>query len=86
MAMLASYGIAFATASLAACRPFEYNWNRTIENGTCIDTSRFYTAQTIIGVVFDFIVVALPMPMLWGLQMKIRKKVALTGVFGVGIL
>lgn len=86
MAMLASYGIAFASASVASCTPFEYNWNKTIVNGRCINTSRFYTAQTTLGVLFDVVLVAMPMPMLWGLQMKLRKKVALTCIFGVGIL
>ena len=86
MAMLASYGISFAIASIAACTPFKYNWDKTIVNGRCIDISRFYTAQTTLGVLFDIIVVAMPMPMLWGLQMKVHKKVALTCIFGVGIL
>lgn len=84
--LLASYGIAFAIASLAACEPFAFNWDKEIKNGTCINTSKFYTAQTIIGVVFDVIVVALPMPLLWGLQMKVQRKVALTCIFGIGLL
>lgn len=86
MAMLASYGIAFTIASLAACKPFAFNWNKELPHGTCIDTSKFYTAQTILGVFFDVVVVALPMPMLWGLQMRVQKKVALTCIFGVGLL
>lgn len=86
MGMLGSYGIAFAIVSLASCKPFAFNWDKEITSGTCIDTSRFYVSQTILGVVFDVIVVALPMPMLWGLQMKVQKKVALTCIFGVGLL
>ncbi|KAL8947423.1 MAG: hypothetical protein Q9222_006291 [Ikaeria aurantiellina] len=86
MALLAGYGAAFAITSLAACRPFEFNWDKTIDGGECIDVSKFYGAQVILGVVFDVVVVVLPMPMLWGLQMKIQKKVALTCVFGMGII
>ena len=86
MALISSYGIAFAIASLAACAPFAFNWDKEIVYGTCIQISRFYTAQTILGVIFDVMVVALPMPMLWGLQMKVQRKIALSCIFGVGIL
>ena len=86
MGLISSYGIAFAVTSLAACEPFAFNWDKEILNGTCIQTSKFYTAQTILGVIFDVMIVALPMPMLWGLQMKLQRKIALSGIFGVGIL
>ena len=85
MALIASYGIAYTITTLASCVPFAYNWDKTIEGGTCIDTSRYYTAQTIIGVVFDFIVVCLPMRIVWGLQMRLQKKIYLTCIFGMGI-
>lgn len=81
-----SYGFSFAVTSLAACRPFAFNWDKTIKDGSCIDTSTFYVAQTVIGVILDVVVVALPMPMLWGLRMRVQKKIVLTGLFGMGIL
>lgn len=86
MVLLASYGVAFAITSLAACRPFAFTWDKIHQNGACINTSRFYMSQTISGFIFDVIVVALPMPMLWGLQVKLQRKIALTSIFGVGIL
>ena len=81
-----SYGISFAITSLAACRPFAFNWDKTIKNGRCIDTARFYIAQTILGLLLDVIVVAVPMPMLWGLRMRVQRKIVLTCLFGMGIL
>ena len=84
--LLTGYGIAYSIVSLASCKPFTFNWDKEINNGTCIDTSKFYTSQTVTGVIFDVIVVTMPMPVLWGLQMKVKRKVALTCLFGVGIL
>ena len=46
----------------------------------------FYGAQTVIGLILDVMVVALPMPMLWGLQMRVQKKIVLTCLFGMGTL
>ena len=34
----------------------------------------------------DVIVVVLPMPILWNLQMAMSRKAALTGMFGLGIV
>ena len=34
----------------------------------------------------DIVIVILPMPVLWGLQMARIKKVALSGMFGIGTL
>ena len=86
MGITMSYGISFAVTCLAACRPFAFNWAKTIKDGSCIDTNTFYVAQTVIGLILDVMVVALPMPMLWGLQMRVQKKIVLTCLFGMGIL
>ena len=61
--MITGYGISFTIVSRASCKIFASDWNKEIKNGTCIDMSKFYTAQTVLGVIFDVIVVALPMPM-----------------------
>lgn len=43
-------------------------------------------AGGILNLILDVTVILLPMPMLWGLQIKRGKKWALTGVFGLGAL
>ena len=67
------------------CRPFEYNWNKYIP-GTCGNTTQAYEAVGILNLFADLTIIILPMPVLWRLQLPVAKKVALTFVFGVGIL
>ena len=67
------------------CRPFEYNWNKYIP-GTCGDTTQAYEAVGILNLMTDLTIVILPMPVLWKLQLPVAKKVALTFMFGVGVL
>ena len=86
MGLMICYGIAFTIATFLSCRPFSFNWDKTIKDGVCINTSKYFLAQTVIGVLLDALVVALPMPMLWGLKMKVQKKISLTCIFGMGIL
>ncbi len=80
------YGIAFTITTFASCRPFAFNWDKTMKDGVCVDTSKYFVAQTTSGVLLDALVVALPMPMLWGLKMRVQKKISLTCIFGMGIL
>ena len=40
--------------------------------------------SAIISLLLDVTVVVLPMPLLWGLQMTVSKKVMLSGMFGLG--
>ncbi|OCL13442.1 hypothetical protein AOQ84DRAFT_436331 [Glonium stellatum] len=85
MGIVCCYGISYTIVSLAACRPFAAQWDKTIPGYKCIDTSAYYMSQCVIGAVLDCLVVALPMPMVWGLRLKLSKKIALTAIFGLGI-
>lgn len=55
-----------------------------MQDGHCGDQIALYMTGGIFNLILDVTVVVLPMPMLWGLQMPRGKKVALTGVFGLG--
>ena len=92
---LAAYGImainigqalAYIIGTFLQCTPFAYQWNKTIPGGHCINTSPYYSSQAIIGVILDIMVVILPLPMLWGLKMKLQKKISLSLLFGLGFL
>lgn len=40
----------------------------------------------IFNLLMDVTIVVLPMPVLWGLQMAVNKKLVLSGMFGLGIV
>jgi len=78
--------LSYTIASLAACEPFAYNWDKTIPGGKCFGSFKYYTARSIIDLILDVLVVGLPMPMLWSLKnTKLQKKIALSCMFGMGI-
>ena len=83
--LVVAYCIATVVATLLICRPFAYNWDQTIA-GKCGNLHDFWLSSSIFGLVFDITVVVLPMPMLWGLQMDLSRKVALMFIFGLGAL
>lgn len=73
-------------ASFLICRPLSYSFVPTTPGGHCGDLAAFqlYTATT--SMLSDIIVVFLPMPILWKLQLAISKKLGLIAIFGVGFL
>lgn len=87
MAITTGYAISFTVVSLAGCSPFAANWDKTsYPNYKCINTSRFYTSQTVIGAVLDFSILLLPIPFVWNLRLPTKKKLGLSLLFSVGIL
>ena len=56
----------------------------TITPEYCISTEKFYTANAALNVVSDILILLLPVPIVWGLNTDLRKKVILTGLFSMG--
>lgn len=67
------------------CRPFEKNWNPRL-NGSCGDRIPAYIAIASLDIIGDFLIMTLPMPMIWKLQSSTANKVGLTFVFALGFL
>jgi hypothetical protein len=65
------------------CRPVTYNWNKTI-TGTCADVALAYLFAGISNLLIDLIIVALPLPMLWKLQLPVAKKIGISAMFSIG--
>ncbi|KAF2497887.1 hypothetical protein BU16DRAFT_559613 [Lophium mytilinum] len=66
------------------CRPFAFNWDQTIPNGHCGNQILSYELTGAFNICTDVIVLALPLPLIWNLQMKRANKIGLLGVFTVG--
>ncbi|KAM5360512.1 hypothetical protein ACJZ2D_013688 [Fusarium nematophilum] len=70
---------------LLICTPIQKNWDPTAE-GRCGDQIAGYTAVSIVNVIVDIAMCILPLPMIWGLQVKKPYKMALFGIFSIGIV
>lgn len=70
---------------LLVCRPIEKNWDPTA-GGECGDQIAAYTAVSVVNVVVDVAMCLLPLPMIWGLHVKKPYKLALFGIFSIGIV
>ncbi|KAH8655219.1 hypothetical protein BX600DRAFT_482824 [Xylariales sp. PMI_506] len=72
-------------AAFALCQPFSYNWDQS-QPGHCGSQPLYYTWLGIINVITDVLILVLPMPFLYKLQLRKGKKIALLGLFSVGFI
>lgn len=54
--------------------------------GQCVNEAALIYAGAGFSITEDLVIIALPIPVLWGLRMGSKKKLALTMVFAVGSL
>ncbi|CAJ2503301.1 Uu.00g106950.m01.CDS01 [Anthostomella pinea] len=67
------------------CQPLAYNWDSFIPGGHCGDSVTSWLITGILNIITDLIVLILPMPYLWALELEMFKKLILMATFGVGL-
>jgi hypothetical protein len=80
----AAYFVSVFLATFLLCTPAAYNWDKSIPGGACHNQTLAYLLAGITNLVADAIVVVLPMPKLFGLQMKMAKRISVAGMFSLG--
>ncbi|KAE8390657.1 hypothetical protein BDV23DRAFT_183369 [Aspergillus alliaceus] len=64
--------------------PYSYNWDQTIQGGSCGNQVTSFTVTEVINLVTDVVVLVISMPLLYRLQMATNKKVTLIAVSSLG--
>ncbi|KAI0828783.1 hypothetical protein F5Y06DRAFT_290905 [Hypoxylon sp. FL0890] len=77
--------ISMIILELAACSPFERNWNPLVP-GKCINTVGVAVGISAVNLAFDVVIFLLPQKVIWGLQMRTRRKIGISFLFAVGVL
>ena len=78
-----AWGIAVILVSIFQCNPVRGAWDLTVP-ATCITLPKFYLANAVPNIAMDVIILALPIPNVWTLQMSIRQKYVVSGLFLLG--
>jgi len=82
--VVTSYSIASVFVVIFSCFPVAKSWDTTVAGGYCINLPVFYVANLSLNSATDIAVLILPFPMLFGVQMPMRDKIAVTAVFMTG--
>ncbi|KAK8085322.1 hypothetical protein PG997_006593, partial [Apiospora hydei] len=65
------------------CWPIARYWNPAIP-GRCLDQPKVFLTDTALAFVTDFIILVIPIPLTWKLNMPLRKKMKVTAMLGAG--
>ncbi|KAL2860649.1 hypothetical protein BJX68DRAFT_90142 [Aspergillus pseudodeflectus] len=85
--LIIGYFIACAIASIAGCLPVSYVWTRYKTPpgpGSCFNEVAFFRWNGIANMLLDILMLILPLPMVWRMRMSRRRRLLLTGIFGMG--
>lgn len=83
MGIVAGWSIGAIAATIWQCVPIPGSWDKSIE-AKCIDSSAFWTAYAVGNIFTDALVLCLPIPQILKLQLSVRERVMLCGVFLLG--
>ncbi|KAF9252097.1 hypothetical protein DTO006G1_2844 [Penicillium roqueforti] len=83
LAIITSYMVATFFASVFQCTPVARAWNKTIP-GSCINITTNWYANAGFSIATDIIILTLPMYPLYTSKIRLKRKIALMGVFALG--
>ncbi|KAI9041772.1 uncharacterized protein KD926_006496 [Aspergillus affinis] len=78
--------IVFTFIQIFSCRPISRSWDVFIANGTCLNTRLITLVAGAINAASDLLILILPQRRIWGLHSPLRKKLAVSGLFSLGLL
>lgn len=85
MSVIIMWAIGTILAGFLICQPFAMNWDQTLD-GHCGNQVASFQGTGVINLLTDVVVLGLPMPYLYRLNMALYKRLVLIGVFSVGFL
>ena len=82
---ISTYSTILIILMLLQCRPLNKLWDHTV-NGKCFELKKPWMVMGSLNVLTDLLLLILPLPSLWRLQMRRRTKVQVAGIFSIGSL
>lgn len=79
------YGLVIILEIFLICRPMAVDWNASI-NGKCGNQIVSYVVLEILGLLLDFIIIMIPIPIIWSLRMNRAKRFGISISLSIGIL
>lgn len=82
IAMITLYYISGLFIKIFICWPISAYWRG--ESKKCMNQSAIITADAIISVISDLVILLLPTPLTWSLQLPLRKRLRVIGMLCAG--
>ncbi|KAF2641292.1 hypothetical protein P280DRAFT_398855 [Massarina eburnea CBS 473.64] len=84
IAIILGAWISYTVAACFQCRPFAYNWDKTIPHGKCFHMMAFANSSSVPNIVTDVIILFLPWRTVVNLKVSIGRRCGLLLIFLMG--
>ncbi|KAJ5972266.1 uncharacterized protein N7479_002184 [Penicillium vulpinum] len=81
---LCCYYTVALVVKICMCKPIPKYWLGDEVEGSCLDQNAALIADSVISVVSDLIILLIPLPLTWSLQMSRNRKLRVIGILGAG--
>lgn len=85
MALITAFYIPMFFIKIRMCTPIAGFWDKTL-NTKCIDEGKLFLSDTLMSVVSDTAVLALPLPLVAKLRLPLKTRIRILGLLGAGVL
>ncbi|KAM0427752.1 hypothetical protein ACHAQK_011902 [Fusarium lateritium] len=83
------YTVILMFLNIFQCTPIRWNWDRFGGEDVdfwCMDLNKLTWAINITNMIFDVVVLVLPIPLVWRTRSTLRRKIAIVFMFSLGIV
>ncbi|KAL8829439.1 MAG: hypothetical protein Q9170_006169 [Blastenia crenularia] len=87
IAFITAMLIAFFLSAVFACQPLSAFWTPLAEYPhKCIDEGNYMMSFAVITIILDFAILLLPIPLVMGLHLSTKQRIAVLTLFGLGFI
>ncbi|KAJ5143706.1 uncharacterized protein N7515_002493 [Penicillium bovifimosum] len=84
-AIVWAWALSIILESFLICHPIAFNWNPMLPGGGCGNRNAAFVVAGVLNMVTDFMVMSLPIPYIWKLQLPMGRKLGLSMAFSLGL-
>ncbi|MCJ1326381.1 hypothetical protein MMC10_003045 [Thelotrema lepadinum] len=81
-----AFYLALTLVEIFACQPFNKIWDPLVTDGWCVNYISLEFYASLINTISDLVIFVLPQLVIWRLHMSLRRKVALSSLFVIGVV
>ena len=80
------FSMACIFAIIFACSPVNKLWDYRVTGGHCLNAKALAISHAALNIFTDLLILVIPIPIVWRLQLNVRTKIQVLSILGLGAL
>lgn len=82
--LLVGYYIPIEIMKICICLPINAYWDQSVQGARCLPQRSIFISDTVLAIISDLIILFIPIPLTWGLNMPPKKKIKIILLLSAG--